>query len=138
MNWYYPPATTDGNRFDNLEEIKRTVAQAERSWIILSIFSSGIDTNIKAWLSDSEQGSVRFVLDPIITVYYLGHQVDKEQLLTEVRDFVLPVDHAIYASLARENRRHPDIARRYYELAIEHAPNEETRASYQTALAAVE
>lgn len=138
MNWYYPPATTAGNRFDNLAEIKRTVAQAERSWIILSIFSSGIDTNIKAWLSDSEQGSVRFVLDPIITVYYLGHQVDKEQLLTEVRDFVLPVDHAIYASLARENRRHPDIARRYYELAIEHAPDAETRASYQTALAALE
>jgi hypothetical protein len=49
----------------------------------------------------------------------------------------LPVDHALYASLARENRRDPTVARRYYELAIENAPDEETRAEYQAALDAL-
>jgi hypothetical protein len=137
MNWYYPPAMTLGNAYDELDSIKETVASAKRSWVILSIFSSGIDSTIKAWLSDSEQGAVRFVLDPVITVYYLGHNADKEQLLAEIRAFALPADHAIYASLARENRRHPDIARRYFELAIEHAPDEAVRASYREALDAL-
>jgi hypothetical protein len=134
MNWYYPPATTDGNRYSKMEVIQQTVARAERSWVILSIYSSGIDANIKAWLSDGEQGAVRFTLDPVITVYYLGHNTDKEQLLKEIQDFALPVNHELYASLARENRRHPEIARRYYQLAIEHAPNDEIRAQYEAAM----
>jgi predicted membrane-bound mannosyltransferase len=134
MNWYYPPATTDGNRYSKLEVIKETVAQAERSWVILSIYSSGMDSNIRAWLSDSEQGAVRLVLDPVITVYYLGQGVDKEQLLQEIQGFALPVDHALYASLARENRRNPAVARQYYRLALEHAPTEEIRAKYESAL----
>jgi uncharacterized membrane protein len=134
MNWYYPPATADGNHYSKLEVIQETVAQAERSWVILSIYSSGIDANIKAWLSDSEQGAVRLVLDPVITVYYLGHKVDKEVLLQEIQGFALPVNHELYASLARENRRHPAVARRYYELAIEHAPTAELRAEYEAAL----
>ena len=138
FSWYVPPPTVPGNYYDDLAVIQETVANADRSWVILSIFSSGIDARIKAWLSDGEQGAVRFGLDPIITVYYLGHNTDKEQLLQEIRTFELPRDHAIFASLARENRRHPEIARRYYELAIEHAPDEETRTAYQTARQALE
>lgn len=134
MNWYYPPATADGNTYSTLEAIQPRVAQAERSWVILSIFSSGVDANIKAWLSDGEQGAVRLVLDPIITVYYLGNYVNKEQLLKEIQGFALPVNHELYASLARENRRNPAVARRYYELAFEHAPNDEIRAQYEAAL----
>lgn len=137
MNWYYPPATTDGNTYSKLEVIKETVARANRSWVILSIYSSGVDANIKAWLSDAEQGAIRLRFDPVITVYYLGNQVDKEQLLREIRDFALPIDHALYASLARENRRNPDIARQYYQLAIDHAPDEETRVQYEEALKAL-
>jgi 4-amino-4-deoxy-L-arabinose transferase-like glycosyltransferase len=134
MNWYYPPATTDGNRYSKLEIIQETVAQAERSWVILSIYSSGIDANIKAWLSDGEQGAVRLTMEPVITVYYLGHNVDKDQLLKEIQSFALPVNHELYASLARENRRQPEVARRYYQLAIEHAPNEEIRTQYEAAM----
>jgi hypothetical protein len=134
MNWYYPPAMADGNTYSTLEAIQPRVAQAERSWVILSIFSSGVDANIKAWLSDSEQGAVRLVLDPIITVYYLGDHLDKEQLLQEIQGFALPVNHELYASLARENRRNPAVARRYYELALEHAPNDALRAQYEAAL----
>ena len=138
MSWYYPPAAVPGNYYDELTTIQETVTQARRSWIILSIFSSGIDATIKAWLSDGEQGAIRFVIDPVITVYYLGHNVDKGQLLAEIRQFVLPVDHAIYASLGRENRRNPEVARRYFELAIEHAPNPERRQEYQQALEAIQ
>jgi hypothetical protein len=96
-----------------------------------------MDTNIKARLGDGEQGAIRMELDPIITVYYLGDHVDKEQLLQEIQGFALPVDHALYASLAQENRRNPDIARQYYLLAIQHAPDEETRADYQAAMEAL-
>jgi mannosyltransferase len=137
MNWYYPPATIDGNTYDNLEIIQETVAKAPRSFVILSIYSSGMDTNIKAWLSDGEQGAIRMQLDPVITVYYLGDHVDKEQLLREIQGFALPVDHALYASLARENRRNPAVAQQYYRLAIDHAPDEETRAQYQAAMEAL-
>lgn len=134
MNWYYPPATAEGNTYSKLEVIQDTVSKSERSWVILSIYSSGIDSNIKAWLSDSEHGSVKLVLDPVITVYYLGHNVEKAQLLQEIQGFALPVNHELYASLARENRRNPEVARRYYELAIEHAPDDEVRAQYEAAL----
>jgi len=134
MNWYYPPATAEGNTYSKLEVIQDTVSKSERSWVILSIYSSGIDSNIKAWLSDSEHGSVKLVLDPVITVYYLGQNIDKEQLLQEIQGFALPVNHALYASLARENRRNPEIARRYYELAIEYAPDDEIRVQYEAAL----
>ena len=51
-------------------------------------------------------------------------------LLPEIEGFVLPVDHVLYASLARENRHRPAIARRYYQLAIEHVPDVDTRAEY--------
>jgi 4-amino-4-deoxy-L-arabinose transferase-like glycosyltransferase len=134
LGWYMPQARVAGNTYDDLSVIEVQVAQAKRSWVVLSIFSSGIDSKIKAWLSDGEQGAVRFVLDPVITVYYLGHNTDKETLLTEIRNFALPVNHSLYASLARENRRHPEIARRYWELAVAHAPNDIVRAEYQQAL----
>jgi hypothetical protein len=135
LNWYYPPANAAANAFDTLEAIQNTVAQADRSWVILSFFSTFLEDDflkIRAWLS--EQGAIQLTLDPVITVYYLGPNVPPPQLLEEIRSFALPPDHALYASLARENRRDPAVARRYYELAIEIAPDEETRAAYRAAL----
>ncbi|HEX9922843.1 MAG TPA: glycosyltransferase family 39 protein [Anaerolineae bacterium] len=135
LNWYYPPVTAAANTFDTLEAVQNSVARAERSWVILSFFSTFLEDEflkIRAWLS--EQGAVQLRLDPVITVYYLGHNVPPPQLLEEIRSFALPPDHALYASLARENRRNPAVARRYYELAIEIAPDEETRAAYRAAL----
>lgn len=134
FNWYYPPATTAVNTFDTLEAIQTNVAQAHRSWVILSYFSTFLEDfpKIRGWLS--EQGAIQLNLDPVITVYYLGPNVPPPQLLEEIQGFALPPDHALYASLARENRRKPDVARRYYELAIEMAPDEETRAAYRAAL----
>jgi hypothetical protein len=137
MNWYYPPAAADGNAYSRLESIQAAVAKAPRSFVILSIYSSGIDAKIKAWLSDADEGAIRLQLDPVITVYYLGDHIDKDQLLREIQGFALPVDHALYASLARENRRNPAVARQYYELAITHAPDDETRAKYEAAMEAL-
>jgi uncharacterized membrane protein len=132
MNWYYPPTWTAPNFYVKLEDIQVAVAQAERSFVILSIFSSGADAKVKAWLS--EQQAIRLVLDPAIHVYYLGNNVPPDQLLAEIQGFALPVDHALYASLARENRRRPEVARQYYRLAIDAAPDEVTRAEYAAAL----
>ena len=70
-------------------------------------------------------------------MYYLGQDTDPDQLLKEIQGFALPSNASLYASLARENRRRPDIARQYYQLAIEHAPDEETRTEYQAALNAL-
>jgi hypothetical protein len=136
MNWYYPSARVESGHFLDLETVRADAAKAGRSWVVLSLFSSDIDGQIKAWLS--EQQAVRFDLDPRISVYYLGPGVARRQLLTEIQEFALPADHALYASLARENRRRPAVARRYYELAIAHAPDEETRAAYREALEGVE
>lgn len=138
MNWYYPPVKTEVNRFDTLASIQSEVAQGRRSWVILSVFSNYLGDEvlkIRAWLG--EQGAIRMVFDPVIDVYYLGPNTNPPQLLKEIQGFALPVDHALYASLARENRREPAVARRYYELAIEHAPDEETRMEYQTVLDAL-
>ncbi len=135
MNWYYPRAWTAPNYYQNLASVQQAVAGSERSWVILSIFSSGADAKIKAWLS--EQQAVRFVLDPVIHVYYLGHNIPHDQLLAEIQNFALPVDHALYASLARENRRRPEVARQYYHLAIQHAPSRQVKAEYQAALDAL-
>lgn len=135
MNWYYPQFWAWPNYYANLEVIKASTGQARRSWVILSIFSSDSDAPVKAWLS--EQQAIRFVLDPVIHVYYLGHNVPPDQLLAEIQSFVLPVDHALYASLARENRRRLEVARQYYQLAIEHAPDAATRAEYEAALGAM-
>ncbi len=135
LNWYWPAALAPPGYFNNLETIQQAVAAAGRGWVILSIFSSGADARLKAWLS--EQQAVRLVLDPLIHVYYVGDGAPREQLLAEIQQMALPVDHALYASLARENRRRPEIARRYYELAIEAAPDETSRVEYQTALEAL-
>lgn len=135
MNWYYPPATAPVNTFDTLAAIQSHVAGARRSWVILSIFSNYLGDElpkIQAWLS--EQGAIRLTFDPVIDVYYLGSATSPPQLLQELQGMALPVDHTLYASLARENRRDPTVARRYYELAIQHAPDEATRAEYQKAL----
>lgn len=137
VNWYYPPATADGNTYDEFEAVQAAVARSERSWIILSLFSSDIDSHLKLWLSETEQGAIQFPIDSIITVYYLGHNIPRNQLLTEVRDFIVPVDHAIYAHLARENRHYPDIAHQYYLLAIENAPDAQVKARYQQNLDAI-
>ncbi|MFQ5614287.1 MAG: glycosyltransferase family 39 protein, partial [Anaerolineae bacterium] len=137
MNWYYPPAWAVPNRYETLESVQAAAAEARRSWVILSLFSSDIDASVKAWLGEGEQGAIRLVLDPEITVYYLGRNATQEQLLEEIQGFALPVDHALYASLARENRRRPAVARRYYQLAIEHAPTGELRAEYRRALDAL-
>ncbi len=139
MNWYYPPAHAELDNFDTLSAIEAKVAQSRRSWVIVSIFSNYLGEEvlkIRAWLG--EQGAIRLVFDPVIDVFYLGPTANPLQLLKEIQGMSLPVDHALYASLARENRRDPAVARRYYELAIEHAPDEETRAEYQTALEALE
>jgi 4-amino-4-deoxy-L-arabinose transferase-like glycosyltransferase len=135
INWYYPQAWAAPNYFWTLAEIQETAAQARRSWVVLSIFSSTVDGPVKAWLS--EQGAIRFDLDPVITVYYLGANVLPNQLLAEAQNFALPVDHALYASLGAQNRSRPDVARQYYQLAIEHAPNDEIRAEYQAAVNAL-
>lgn len=133
LNWYYPPAQAKPGSFETLENIQAAAAAGRRSWVVLSLFSSGLNARIKAWLS--EQQAIEFVLDPIITVYYLGPPgLSREQLLEEVQSFALPRNHILYASLARDNRRRPDVARRYFELAIAAAPDEETRAEYQAAL----
>jgi 4-amino-4-deoxy-L-arabinose transferase-like glycosyltransferase len=134
INWYYPPAWTAPNYYWDLDIIKATAARAERSWIILSIFSSTVDDEVQAWLGVGDNSAIRFDLDPLISVYYYGPGASREQLLEEVRGFVLPVDPAIYASLGWENRQQPAIARRYYQLAIEHAPTDQARAEYQATL----
>lgn len=134
INWYYPRAWAAPNYYWDLDIIKATAARAKRSWIILSIFSATVDDQVEAWLSVGENNAIRFDLDPLIKVYYFGPGASREQLLEEVRGFVLPVDPAIYASLGWENRQQPAIARRYYQLAIEHAPTDEARAEYQAAL----
>jgi hypothetical protein len=138
MNWYYPPAQAEPDSFDNLAAIQARVAQARRSWVIVSIFSNYIGDEvlkIRAWLG--EQGAIRMVFDPVIDVYYLGPTANPPELLQEIQSMALPVNHALYASLARENRRDPAVARRYYELALENAPDDETRAEYQAALNAL-
>jgi uncharacterized membrane protein len=138
LNWYYPPARAGVNSFDTLAAIQAKVAQSRRSWVIVSVFSDYLGDEvlkIRAWLG--EQGAIRMVFDPVIDVYYLGPETNPPQLLQEIQSMALPVDHALYASLARENRRNPAIAKRYYELAIEHAPDEEARAEYQAALEAL-
>jgi hypothetical protein len=133
MNWYYPPAQAKPGSFDTLENIQAAAAAGRRSWVVLSLFSTGLNARAKAWLS--EQQAIEFVLDPIITVYYFGPPgLPREQLLEEVQSFALPRNHTLYASLARDNRRRPDIARRYFELAIASSPDEVTRAEYQAAL----
>lgn len=135
MNWYYPPARTGTDSFDTLAAIQARVRQSRRSWVIVSIFSDYLGEEvlkIRAWLG--EQGAIRLVFDPVIDVYYLGPDTNPPELLKEIQGMALPVNHALYASLARENRRDPAVARRYYELAIEHAPDEATRAEYQAAL----
>lgn len=135
LNWYYPPAAAVPNTYNKLATIKQKVAQSRRAWVILSIFSAEYDARVKAWLS--EQHAVRLTLDPVIAVYYLGHNVPPNQLLTEIQSFALPVNAALYASLARENRHRPNVARRYWHLAIAHAPNPATRARYQAELDAL-
>jgi voltage-gated potassium channel Kch len=138
LNWYYPPAQAEVNSFDTLAAIQAKVAQSRRSWVIVSVFSDYLGDEvlkIRAWLG--EQGAIRMVFDPVIDVYYLGPETNPPQLLQEIQSMALPVDHALYASLARENRRNPAVAKRYYELAIEHAPDEEARAEYQADLAAL-
>lgn len=132
INWYYPQGWAAPNYFWTLDEIRETVAEARRSWVILSIFSATVDDRVEAWLT--EQGAVKFELDPLITVYYLGVNATPDQLLAEAQHFALPVNAALYASLAVQNRSRPDIARQYYRLAIEHAPSDELRAEYQAAL----
>ncbi|MBE7553524.1 MAG: glycosyltransferase family 39 protein [Anaerolineales bacterium] len=138
LNWYYPPARAEVNSFDTLATIQAKVTQNRRSWVIVSVFSNYLGDEvlkIRAWLG--EQGAIRMVFDPVIDVYYLGPDTNPPQLLQEIQSMALPVDHALYASLARENRRNPAVAKRYYELAIEHVPDEETRAEYQAALTAL-
>jgi hypothetical protein len=132
INWYYPPAWAAPSFYEDLEAVQLAVTQSRRGWIVLSIFSADYDAQVRAWLS--EQQAVRLVLDPLIHVYYVGNNASPDQLLEEIQGFALPVDHALYASLARENRRRPEVARQYYQLAIEHAPDDETRAEYEAAL----
>jgi mannosyltransferase len=137
LNWYYPPATAQTDTYDKLESIQSTAAQAHRSWVIISPFTDYLldSGKIEAWLS--EQGAIRLRLDPAISVYYFGQGVDPDQLLREIQGFALPADPALYASLARENRHHPAVARQYYQLAIEYAPDDLSRAAYQAALDAL-
>jgi hypothetical protein len=136
VNWYYPPASAEVGHFTDLPTIRSNVSQAGRSWVILSRISSYIDDGvIKAWLG--EMGAIRLDLDPEITVYYVGPHTPRQQLLAELREFALPVNHALYASLARENHSVPEIARRYYLLAIANAPDDELLFEYQRALEAL-
>lgn len=135
MNWYYPPAAAPPGFYNSLFTVQQTVAGARRGWVILSIFSSDVDSRLRAWLA--EQQAVRLVFEPRLHVYYLGAGVSHQQLLADIQNFALPVNHQLYASLARENRRRPVVARRYYDLAIAHAPDEATRAAYEAARAAL-
>jgi 4-amino-4-deoxy-L-arabinose transferase-like glycosyltransferase len=135
VNWYYPRAWAAPNYFWDLAEIKETAAQARRSWVILSLFSAPVDAPVKLWLG--EQGAVRFQLDPAITLYYVAPGIPPDQLLTEAQNFALPIDHALYASLGAQNRARPAVARQYYQLALKYAPDAETQATYQAALAAL-
>jgi hypothetical protein len=138
LNWYYPPAQAKVDSFDTLAAVQNRVVQSRRSWVILSIFSVYLRneySKIKAWVG--EQGAIHLAFDPVIDVYYLGPTASQAQLLNELQGMALPVNHAIYASLARENRHNPAIARRYYELALEHAPDETTQAQYRAALEAL-
>jgi 4-amino-4-deoxy-L-arabinose transferase-like glycosyltransferase len=129
MKWYLPAAYFDPGYSSSLETIQAAVATSDRSWVILSIFNDEANPQIVAWLS--EQQAIRLALDPVIHVYYLGRDAAPERLLAEVQTFALPVDHALYASLARENRYRPQVARQYLQLAIDHAPDAETRAAYE-------
>jgi hypothetical protein len=137
LNWYYPPATAAPDQFDTLEAVQARVAEANRSWIVMSIFTTYIPEGkrVKMWLD--EQGAIRLVLDPIIAVYYLRPQANPPQLLAEVREFALPVDHVLYAELARQNYRDPAMARQYYQIALKNAPTQEIRAEYQAAIDAL-
>lgn len=138
MNWYHPSRWTAPDTYDEIANIQPAVERSERSWVIMSIFVEYMGERadqIRAWLG--ERGAIRLVLDPLIAVYYLGPDAPPDQLLEEIQGFALPVDHALYASLARENRRRPDVAAQYLRLAIAHAPNEEIRARYQADLAAL-
>jgi hypothetical protein len=138
LNWYYPRATAELNSYDDLASIQAKVAEAERSWVIMSIFTNYLGEEgaiIQAWLS--EQGAIRLPLDPLISVYYLGHNTNPDQLLAEIKGMALPVNHILYASLARENRRQPEVARRYLQLAIAQAPSEAVRQQYEADLAAL-
>lgn len=131
LNWYYPPAQAAPDQFETLAAVQARAATAERSWVVLSVYTSYIPEGqrVKTWLD--EQGAVRFVVDPLIAVYYLGLTANPPQLLAEARHFALPVDHVLYAELARQNRREPAIARQYFELALANAPDEASRAGYQ-------
>ena len=137
LNWYFPLAAANTDQFDTLEAVQAKVSEAERSWIVMSVFTGYISDGkrINLWLS--EQGAVRLVLDPLIAVYYMGSTASPPQLLEEARSFALPIDHVLYAELARQNRREPTIARQYFQVALENAPNEETRASYQAEIDAL-
>jgi 4-amino-4-deoxy-L-arabinose transferase-like glycosyltransferase len=135
INWYYPRAWTAPNYFWTLGEIRETVAEAGRSWVILNIFSSAVDDEVEIWLN--EQGAVAFELDSTITVYYVGPEAAPDQWLAEAQKFALPVNHSLYASLGAQNRSRPSVARQYYQLAIDHAPSDELRAEYQAALNAL-
>lgn len=135
INWYRPSAWAAPNYFWTLDEIKETATSTPRSWVVLSLFSAPVDNQVEAWLT--EQGAVRFPLDPLITVYYLGHEATPDQLLAEVQRFALPVASDLYASLGQQNRSRPEVARQYYRLAIEHAPTDDLRAEYQAALNAL-
>ncbi|MDX1524619.1 MAG: hypothetical protein R3264_23520, partial [Anaerolineae bacterium] len=137
LNWYYPPATAQTDSYDKLESIQFTTARARRSWVIISPFTDFLldSGKIEAWLS--EQGAIRLQLDPVISVYYFGQDANPDQLLQEIQRFALPVDHTLYASLARENRRNPAVARQYYQLAITYAPDDLSRAAYQAAVEAL-
>ena len=135
LNWYFPSATAESDYFDDLENIKARVSEAQRSWVIVSIFSVYLgpkDALIKAWLG--EQGAIRLEIDPLIVVYYVGPTASPDELLDEIQTFALPVNHALYASLARENRHRLEVAQQYYHLAIQHAPDEQTRLRYDADL----
>ncbi|MEM7343517.1 MAG: glycosyltransferase family 39 protein [Chloroflexota bacterium] len=139
LNWYYPQAAVPPDTFNYLVDIQAQAALAERNWIIMSIFTQYLgdeDDKIKAWLS--EQGAIRLDVDPLIDIYYVGQQTSPDQLLAEIQTFALPPNHELYASLARENRRKPDVARQYYQLAIQYAPTEQLRSEYQTALETIQ
>jgi mannosyltransferase len=134
INWYYPQAWAPPNYYDKMEHIQASAARAQRTWLILSIFSSGVHAKVKTWLRQSQPGAIRLVLDPAISVYYFDAKATRQQLLQEAWNFPMPVDYALYARLAHENQSNPKIARQYYQLAIAGAPNDQIRAEYQRAL----
>jgi uncharacterized membrane protein len=137
LNWYYPAARAAPDQFDTLAAVHAAVDSAERGWVVISGYSNYIPETkrIRTWLF--EQGAVRLEVDPNIAVYYLGTRANPPQLLAEVRGFALPVYHRLYAELARQNQREPAIARRYYQIALEYAPDPLSRAEYQAALQAL-